>query len=144
VERFAYAVHKYWAIENQLHRCLDVIFDEDSSRVRKDMSPLNLNILRKTALVLCKNADFGRRVSIQKKRFIAAFNPKNYFPSCLLIFKCCCPGRGKTTIEICWEIGYTKSGRFIRAVFRKGENTKNIGEIESHGHIKENTSIKNC
>ncbi len=79
VERFAYAVRKHWAIENQLHWCLDVIFDEDSSRARKDMSPLNLNVLRKTALALCKNADFGRRVSIQKKRFIAALNPKKLF-----------------------------------------------------------------
>ncbi len=79
VERFAYAVRKHWAIENQLHWCLDIIFDEDSSRARKDMSPLNLNILRKTALSLCKNADFGRRVSIQKKRFIAALNPKKLF-----------------------------------------------------------------
>ena len=79
VERFAYAVRKHWAIENQLHWCLDVVFDEDSSTARKDMSPLNLNILRKTALALCKNADFGPRVSIQKKRFIAALNPKKLF-----------------------------------------------------------------
>ncbi len=78
VERFAYAVRKHWAIENQLHWCLDVIFDEDSSRARKDMSPLNLNVLRKTALALCKNADFGRRVSIQKN-IIAALNPKKLF-----------------------------------------------------------------
>ena len=76
VERFAYAVRKHWAIENQLHWCLDVIFDEDASRARKDMSPLNLNVLRKTALALCKNADFGRRLSIQKKRFAAALNPQ--------------------------------------------------------------------
>ena len=73
--RFAYAVRKHWAIENQLHWALDVIFEEDSSRARKDMSPLNLNILRKTALALCKHADFGRRVSLQKKRFAAALNP---------------------------------------------------------------------
>ena len=73
--RFAYAVWKHWAIENQLHWALDVIFEEDSSRARKDMSPLNLNILRKTALALCKHADFGRRVSLQKKRFAAALNP---------------------------------------------------------------------
>ncbi len=79
IERFAYAVRKHWAIENQLHWCLDVIFDEDSSKARKDMSSLNLNILRKTALALCKNADFGRRVSIQKKRFIAALNPQKLF-----------------------------------------------------------------
>jgi len=39
----------------------------------------NHNILQKTALALCKNADFGRRVSIQKKRFIAAFNPQKLF-----------------------------------------------------------------
>jgi len=75
VERFSYAVRKHWSIENQLHWCLDVIFNEDASRACKDMSPLNLNVLRKTALVLCKNADFGRRLSIQKKRFGAALNP---------------------------------------------------------------------
>lgn len=79
VERFSYAVRKHWAIENQLHWCLDVIFDEDSSKARKDMSPLNLHILRKVALALCRNADFGRRVSIQKKRFIAALNPQMLF-----------------------------------------------------------------
>jgi predicted transposase YbfD/YdcC len=35
VERFAYAVRKHWAIENRLHWCLDIIFDEDASRARK-------------------------------------------------------------------------------------------------------------
>ena len=76
LERFAYAVRKHWAIENQLHWSLDVIFDEDSSTARKDLSPLNLNVLRKTALALCKHADFGRRVSLKKKRFAAALNPE--------------------------------------------------------------------
>lgn len=42
VEHFAYAVRKHWAIENQTHWCLDVIFDEDASRARKDMSPLTV------------------------------------------------------------------------------------------------------
>jgi len=40
---------------------------------------LDLNILCKTGLALCKNADFGRRVSIQKKRFIAALSLKKLF-----------------------------------------------------------------
>ncbi|MDE6516394.1 MAG: ISAs1 family transposase [Acetatifactor sp.] len=66
LDRFAYAVRKHWAIENQLHWSLDVIFEEDSCKAKKDMSPLNLNVLRKTALALCKHADFGRKVSIQK------------------------------------------------------------------------------
>ena len=78
VERFSHAVRSHWAIENQLHWCLDVIFDEDSCRARKDMSPLNLNVLRKTALALCKNANLGSRVSIQKKRFRASLCPETF------------------------------------------------------------------
>ena len=78
IERFSYAVRKHWSIENQLHWCLDVIFDEDASRAKKDLSPLNLNILRKTALALCKHADFGPRVSLKKKRFSAALNPDRF------------------------------------------------------------------
>lgn len=78
VDQFAYAVRKHWAIENQLHWCLDVIFEEDASRARKDNAPLNLNVLRKTALALCKNTDMGKRVSIQKKRFRASLNPEAF------------------------------------------------------------------
>ena len=39
---------------SQLHWSLDVVFREDASRARKDNSPLNMNILRKTAL-MCLN-----------------------------------------------------------------------------------------
>lgn len=78
IDRFAYAVRKHWSIENQLHWALDVVFEEDSSKARKDMSPLNLNVLRKTALALCKHADFGRKVSMQKKRFAAALDPNRF------------------------------------------------------------------
>ncbi len=78
VERFAYASRKHWSIENQLHWCLDVIFDEDGSRARKDLSPLNLNVLRKTALALCRNIDLGKRVSLQKKRYRAALSPETF------------------------------------------------------------------
>lgn len=78
VEQFAYASRKHWSIENQLHWCLDVIFREDSARARKDLSPLNLNVLRKTALALCKSVDFGKRVSLQKKRFRAALSPETF------------------------------------------------------------------
>ena len=69
---------KQWAIENQLHWSMDIIFDEDSSRARKDFSPLNLNVLRKTARTLCKHADFGPRVSMKKKRFAAALDPDHF------------------------------------------------------------------
>ena len=74
VDEFAYAVRKHWAVENQLHWCLDVIFNEDASRACKDNSPLNLNVLRKQALVLLNAAKFGR-LSKKKFMFKAALNP---------------------------------------------------------------------
>jgi len=73
VDDFAYAVRKHWSIENQLHWCLDVVFREDSARARKDNSPLNMNVLRKTALSLLKQADMGR-IGLRKKMFKAALN----------------------------------------------------------------------
>ena len=58
-EQFAYAVRQHWSIENQLHWRLDVIFREEANRVRKDLSPLNLNVLRSVALALCRNASLA-------------------------------------------------------------------------------------
>lgn len=88
VERFAHAVRCHWSIENQLHWCLDVIFDEDSSRARKDMAPLNLNVLRKVALSLCKNCDNPKlkKSSIQKRRFRASLDPDAFLSILLGIF----------------------------------------------------------
>ena len=73
-KEFAHAVRSHWAIENQLHWHLDVTFGEDGSRARKDNSPLNLNVLRKTALQMLKAADWGR-IGLKKKMFIATLNP---------------------------------------------------------------------
>ncbi len=74
VNEFAYAVRKHWSIENQLHWNLDVIFREDSARARKDNSPLNMNVLRKTALFLANQAKSGKW-SKKKMMFRAAMNP---------------------------------------------------------------------
>ena len=74
-EEFCALIRGHWSIENQLHWCLDVIFGEDGSRARKDNSPLNMNVLRKTALRLIKGVYLGKRISLQKKRYMAALNP---------------------------------------------------------------------
>ena len=72
---FAYAVRKHWSIENQLHWSLDVIYREDASKARKDNSPLNMNVLRKTALSLTRKTDLGRkRLGARKKMLKAALN----------------------------------------------------------------------
>jgi predicted transposase YbfD/YdcC len=75
-QRFCEMIRGHWSIENQLHWCLDVVFGEDSSRARKDNSPLNLNVLRKMALSLLKATNMGNRISLKKKMFMAALNPE--------------------------------------------------------------------
>jgi len=76
IRRFTEAVRGHWSIENNLHWTLDVFFGEDKARARKDNSPLNMNILRKTALKLL--SDYKppqKRLSLRKKMLIAAMNP---------------------------------------------------------------------
>lgn len=75
INEFAHAVRAHWSIENQLHWCLDVIFREDAARTRKDNSPLNMNVLRKTALALLNQAKHDR-LSKKKLMFKAALNPE--------------------------------------------------------------------
>jgi predicted transposase YbfD/YdcC len=48
------AKRSYWSIENCLHWVLDIAFNEDHSRVRKDHAPQNFSILRHMALNLLK------------------------------------------------------------------------------------------
>jgi predicted transposase YbfD/YdcC len=45
----------HWGIENQLHWVLDVVFDEDQARSRKDNAPENLALLRKLALNMLRS-----------------------------------------------------------------------------------------
>jgi predicted transposase YbfD/YdcC len=49
-ERMLDVARTHWSIENQLHWMLDVAFDEDRARSRKDNGPQNLALLRKLAL----------------------------------------------------------------------------------------------
>jgi predicted transposase YbfD/YdcC len=49
-ERMLQVARTHWTIENQLHWVLDVTFDEDACRSRKDNAPQNLALLRKLAL----------------------------------------------------------------------------------------------
>jgi predicted transposase YbfD/YdcC len=44
---FAGYIRAHWGIENQLHWCLDVVFGEDASRIRKDHAPRNVSLLRR-------------------------------------------------------------------------------------------------
>ena len=65
-ERFAHAARAHWSIENGVHWVLDVVFDEDRARNRKDHGAENLAVLRKLALNVLKRA--RPEISIRRKR----------------------------------------------------------------------------
>jgi predicted transposase YbfD/YdcC len=48
-EKLAEVVRAHWDIENGLHWTLDVVFDEDGARTRKDYGPENLAVIRRLA-----------------------------------------------------------------------------------------------
>jgi predicted transposase YbfD/YdcC len=64
--RFAVAVRSHWRIENSLHWVLDVGFDEDRARNRRDHGPENLTTLRKFALNVLRSA--RPDISVRRKR----------------------------------------------------------------------------
>lgn len=62
----------HWSIENQLHWVLDVDFEEDAARSRKDNAPQNLALIRKLALNLIRH--HPQKGSIKGKIKRAAWN----------------------------------------------------------------------
>jgi predicted transposase YbfD/YdcC len=71
-KRFLEAVRGHWGIENSLHWVLDVVFDEDHSRVRKDHGPENFGMLRRMAISMLKAEQ--SKGSIQVKRLKAGWD----------------------------------------------------------------------
>ena len=73
VERFAHAVRSHWGIENQVHWILDVAFNEDGSRIRKDHAPENLALIRHIALNLLRQ-DTSTKAGTKAKRLKAGWD----------------------------------------------------------------------
>lgn len=64
---FAEAVRAHWGVENSLHWVLDIVFNEDDSRIRKDNSPENFAIIRRIAMNLMKK-DTKSKHSLKARR----------------------------------------------------------------------------
>lgn len=66
------ASRAHWGIENSLHWVLDMTFNEDRSRIRKDYGAQNFALLRKAALNLLKRVKDKR--SLSRRRFMASLD----------------------------------------------------------------------
>jgi len=72
-ERLAGIIRNHWAIENELHWVLDMVFHEDQSRARRDNSAANLSAFRKLALALLKRETSKGSMTVKRKR--CGWNP---------------------------------------------------------------------
>lgn len=70
-KRISQAVRSHWEVENRLHWCLDVQFNEDQSRVRTDHAANNLAIVRHIVMNLLR-LNTSRKASLKSKRMLAA------------------------------------------------------------------------
>jgi len=71
-QTFAGYIRAHWGIENQLHWCLDVVFNEDASRIRQDHAPRNISVLRRLALNLLRQEP--SKASLAMKRYRAGLD----------------------------------------------------------------------
>lgn len=74
-KKFSETVRYHWCVENGLHWCLDVAFNEDQCRVRKDHGATNFAVLRQIAMNLLKQ-EKSAKVGIKNKRLMAGWDDK--------------------------------------------------------------------
>lgn len=66
-------IREHWGVENKVHYVLDVSYNEDKCRVRKDHGAENLSILRRAVQNMVK-LEKTKKLSGNKKRTLAALN----------------------------------------------------------------------
>jgi predicted transposase YbfD/YdcC len=64
---FAKAVREHWGVE-KMHWIMDVVFDSDQSRIRKDQAPQNFATIQQMALNLLKRFKDKASLNIKRKK----------------------------------------------------------------------------
>jgi predicted transposase YbfD/YdcC len=62
-EEMGKIIRNHWSVENNLHWVLDVIFNEDKSKMRKGHTPQIFNIFKKMAIALIRQREPNRKKS---------------------------------------------------------------------------------
>lgn len=68
-------IRGHWGIENKVHHVLDVSYNEDKCRIRKDHGAENMTVIRRSVQNMIK-IDKTRKLSTNKKRTVASLNPE--------------------------------------------------------------------
>jgi predicted transposase YbfD/YdcC len=76
-KRMLEVTRAHWSVENQLHWTLDVVFNEDDARTRKNYAPQNLAVLRRIALDILRAHPDNR--SAARKMKLAAWKREFFF-----------------------------------------------------------------
>jgi len=76
-QRMLEVTRTHWSVENQLHWRLDVVFNEDDARTRKNYGPGNLAVLRRVALDILRAHPDDR--SVGRKMKLAAWKKEFFF-----------------------------------------------------------------
>jgi predicted transposase YbfD/YdcC len=79
-QQAATAVRGHWLVENALHWTLDVVFNDDQSRLRKGNGAANMAIVRHFALNMVRALNDKRSIKLRRKR--AGWSP-DYLASIL-------------------------------------------------------------
>ena len=70
---FVAMIRQHWHIENKLHWSLDVTFNEDRCRIRKDFAPENIVAVRHIALNLLRH-EHSHQLSLRQKRLLCGLD----------------------------------------------------------------------
>ena len=66
-------IRQHWDIENKLHWSLDVTFNEDRCRIRKEHAPENMAGARHIALNLLRQ-EHSHQISLRQKRLLCGLD----------------------------------------------------------------------
>lgn len=74
-EALGKGIRSHWGIENKVHYVLDVTYNEDKCRVRKDHGAENFSVMRRATQNMAK-LETSKKLSMNKKRTLASLNPE--------------------------------------------------------------------